>query len=201
VSLKAINGVTGSVWLSVSYKLSTGLASFQSRHHHCKSKLCLSMIVYKLSLPLCSYVSKPQSHYHRLKPCEQYHHQFKALQNTHESPPNQTHKMSGRTYTTTVSYGPRTSSSSVSSRSSSGSAGYDSYTSHRVPVDSTSKSYHRMTFSYPGTDKFAVTARSSGTVYSVTRNGVSVTNHQSRRADPSEPRSSDYYKSSSSYRR
>ncbi|KFY08282.1 hypothetical protein V492_06380 [Pseudogymnoascus sp. VKM F-4246] len=84
--------------------------------------------------------------------------------------------MSSRTYSTNISYDPRTSSSSVSSR---GSSSYD----YRVP----SSGY--------GGDK----------VTSVTRNGVQVINHKQRSSDSSAPRSSDAYASryydGSSYRR
>ncbi|KFY13816.1 hypothetical protein V491_06260 [Pseudogymnoascus sp. VKM F-3775] len=88
--------------------------------------------------------------------------------------------MSSRT-TTYISYGPRASSSSVSSR---GSTGYSSY---RVPVSDSSNRY----------------GSTNDRVYSVTRNGVQVTNHNQRRSDPAEPRSSDSsgYYGGSSYRR
>ncbi|OBT61145.1 hypothetical protein VE03_09556 [Pseudogymnoascus sp. 23342-1-I1] len=85
--------------------------------------------------------------------------------------------MSSRSYTSTsISYGPRGSSSSGSSR---GSGTYDSY---RVPVSESSSRY--------GSDR----------VSSVTRNGVQVINHKQRMSDPNEPRSSDssrYYGGSS----
>ncbi|KFY27567.1 hypothetical protein V493_03409 [Pseudogymnoascus sp. VKM F-4281 (FW-2241)] len=91
--------------------------------------------------------------------------------------------MSGRSsYTTTsVSYGGRSSSSSVSSR---GSAGYDNY---RVPVSGSSSRY----------------GSSNDRVYSVTRNGVEVINHKQRMSDSAEPRSSDAsrYYGGSSYKR
>lgn len=107
--------------------------------------------------------------------------------------------MSSRT-TTYISYGPRASSSSVSSR---GSTGYSSY---RVPVsDSSSKPNYQTTSSYSTTNT-STTGRYGSTndrVYSVTRNGVQVTNHNQRRSDPAEPRSSDSsgYYGGSSYRR
>ncbi|KFY88086.1 hypothetical protein V500_06584 [Pseudogymnoascus sp. VKM F-4518 (FW-2643)] len=88
--------------------------------------------------------------------------------------------MSSRSYTS-ISYGPRTSSSSVSSR---GSAGYENY---RVPVSESSSRYGS------GSDR----------VSSVTRNGVQVINHKQRMSDPAEPRSSDAsrYYGGSSYKR
>ncbi|OAF60631.1 hypothetical protein VC83_03420 [Pseudogymnoascus destructans] len=79
-----------------------------------------------------------------------------------------------------ITYGPRTSSSSVSSR---GSAGYVDY---RVPVSESPGRYG-----------------SNDGVYSVTRNKVQVTNHKQRISDPAEPRSSDAagYYGGSSYQR
>jgi hypothetical protein len=193
VRLKAINGVTGAGHFG---ELRAKLSLLQSRHHPIvglryvcqwtsyKGLVFHSIFLFQSSFSLITIASSPVNSITATNASKQHTTsitQPKAFQTTL--------KMSSRS--SYVSYGPRTSSSSVSSN---GSASYKDY---RVP-ESSSKPARQTSSSYSDTNP-----SSAGRVYSVTRNNVQVTNHKQRINDPSEPRSSDAsrYYNGSSYKR